>query len=208
MILYLFGGSSTDTNREKQQALIFQQLEQLRPKQLLDVWFAITNKNEAQRKYLEFKKKVELRFPDCQVLDAGDQLEVKKATSPLIFVAGGDSNAALIKAIENNHPLKRLILETDVYFGASAGAMIVGEKVREEDGQPFLRGLNILKSTVIEPHYTEWRRHDKLRQEMKDWHCRYGVGIDEACALVVNPSEFPKNYQTLGEGLAEVVETK
>lgn len=209
MILYLFGGSSSDANHEKQQKLILIELKKLRPRQILDITFARTDIKDAARTLAKFRDQVEKPL-GCRVLDAGNEMELKEAQNPLIFVGGGDSLSALYHGVTENSLLFDLILKADYYFGSSAGAMLSGEKQRQEDEEikEPLPGLALLRETVIEPHYTQWHKEKPLRQEMRDWHCRYGIGIDEACALVVNPAEFPKNYRTIGEGKIEVVETE
>lgn len=145
-------------------------------------------------------------MPRCRVLNAGEPSELAQAKNPLLYVTGGESNIKLLDEIRKRPSLLEHILSADYYFGTSAGAMIVGEKLRELVDDPPLIGLKILKNTVIEPHYTEWNRQETLKKEMKDWDCPIGIGISEACALVVDQAQFPDKYKLLGHGVIEVIQ--
>lgn len=159
MKLYLFGGSSKETEAQNDQ-IISEQLALLQPKQLLYIDFARTNEKRREQKLSKIRQNV-AKIKDCCFL---------------------------------------------FYFGSSAGAMIAGEKVREENDKPPFTGLNILPKTIIEPHYSQWNRHNLLCQEMKDWSCPYGIGIDEACGIIIDPRKFPQEYQAVGQGTVEVIQ--
>ncbi len=204
MILYLFGGAS-DSTRERQTELVIEELIRIRPKQLLDIWFAIMNEASALKKLEDFRKLLDKHLPDCDVLNAGDGAELKRAEHPLIYVTGGESNGKLLAQIRQQPDLLNFIMNTGYYFGASAGAMITGARVAEKDGDPPLTGLSLLPSTVIEPHYSELKRKPRLLYEMKEWQCKRGIGLDEACGIVLGPGRFPSSYRTVGHGLVEVL---
>lgn len=204
MVLYLFGGSSKETEA-RNDSLISEQLVLLQPQQLLYIDFARNDEERRKYKLDKIRKTVAEKIKDCQFLYAHSRADIEKATHPLIYISGGDSNARLLAILRKNPRLLEVIKNAQFYFGSSAGAMIAGEKVRGKDGKPYLAGLNILKRTIVEPHYTQENRQNQLRREMKEWNCRYGIGLDEACGIIIDPQKFPGEYQKIGDGVVEVI---
>ena len=201
MILYLFGGSSPESE-EAHYSLIFRQLGILSPKQILFLGFAGQDSQSRQA----FQNNLRSKFPEA-FLDASSTSDLKMADRPLIFVGGGHNHQALYDFVIQNPILHDLVLNARYYFGDSAGAMLVGSKQRRISGNqsPPMAGLCILKETVIEPHYTQGAKSGVLRREMKDWDCSVGIGLDEACGIKLDTDKFPGDYEVLGGGLVEVL---
>lgn len=67
------------------------------------------------------------------------------------------------------------------------------------------KGLGILKSTIIEAHYSERSRQQPLRDEMRETGAQYGIGIDSVTGIIIDTETFPRDYKVIGEGLVEFV---
>lgn len=151
-----------------------------------------------------FKDKIKL--PDnVQVLNAENNKDLVLAKSPAVYVLGGSKQVELMNFIHNNPKLENIILTSPYYFGESMGAKLVGSKLRVgATGTPLVAGLEILKDTIIEGHYTQKKRQQALKDEVKIGNLKYGLGIDEDAEVVTTPETFPK-YQKLGPGLVELI---
>lgn len=199
MNLFLFGGTSAKTF-EEQWKYIFSVVEKINPKQILFIPFASGKDNYA----LESSKLIKSISKSTQFLDAYNDLDFQKALNPLIFVIGGNDHIGLINSINANHKIKELIFNCENYVGESAGAMVAGEYQRPaKHGSPLIKGLGLLPDTIIEPHYTERKRHELLPEEMKRGKIKYGIGLDEATGIHVNLSTYPKKWEKIGEGMVE-----
>ena len=123
----------------------------------------------------------------------------------MVYVLGGHRQVELMDFIYKNPVLENAIRICPYYFGESMGAKLVGSKFRiGESGSPLVKGLDILKDTIIEAHYSQKQRQQALKDEVKIGNLRYGLGIDEDAEVVTTPEIFP-NFQKLGPGLAEVI---
>ena len=139
------------------------------------------------------------------VLDAEVEEELAKAQGSMVYVLGGHRQIELMDFINKNPILENVIRTCPYYFGESMGAKLVGSKFRiGESGSPLVNGLDILKDTIIEAHYSQKQRQQALKDEVKIGNLKYGLGIDENAEVVTTPETFP-NFQKLGTGLAEVI---
>lgn len=98
----------------------------------------------------------------------------------------------------------RLIKNAEIIIGSSAGAMILGEMVRSsKNEETFISGINLAKNSIIEPHFSEEKREENLKEAIAKNKIRYGLGIDEATALVADGNNL-ENYRILGNGKVKV----
>lgn len=196
MKLYLFGGTSQKTF-EAQWKHIGTVVQKINPKQILFIPFASGKDNYG----LESSKLIKSISKSTQFLDAYNDLDLQKALNPLIFVIGGNDHIELINAINSNQKLKDLILNCENYIGEPAGAMVAGEYQRsEKEGSLLIKGLELLPNTIVEPHFTERRRHKLLPEEMKRGNIKYGIGLNEATGIYINLSTYPEQWEKIGEG--------
>lgn len=204
MKLYLFGGAEIQLNQvQPLKDLMKQMIVGLHPKSVLHIPYARLNSTEAE--WYEGWFKDEMKDTGIEILDARNPKDLEKATNPLIFINGGHDCADLINAINGNKKILDLVLHADYIVGESAGSMVTGDflrvdKVRKE----IVRGLGILKDTIIEPHYSERNYQQLLKDEMQQVHAKFGIGIDCATAMVVDPTQFPSKWTKIGTGNVDV----
>jgi cyanophycinase-like exopeptidase len=202
MKLFLFGGAEISLNQVPLlKDLIKETIVNLNPKTVLLVPFARLHPTEEDWKEGWFKEI--MKDTGIKILDARNKNDIKNAINPVIFINGGHERYELIVAINNNKPLLNLILNANYIVAESAGSMIMGEcfrRYRAEEGDEIVKGLGILKQTVIEPHYSERNSRQLLLDEMKRSNMKYGLGIDCATAIVVESEQFPTKFDKIGSG--------
>ena len=64
----------------------------------------------------------------------------------------------------------------------------------------MFKGLDIIKDTTIEAHYSERNRQKLLDKDLKESGVKYGLGIDCVTAIEFKSGEFPKKYKKIGTG--------
>lgn len=202
MILYLFGGSSTE-NAEKQWTVIKSKIEEVGPQEIVYLGYA---KKGGSEQGLFLRRKL---FSEFLNVVTNYSAEGKVRTkNPLIFIDGGHNGSNLADSVLGNQRLMNLIVSADYLIGESRGAVFTGEKMRSDnDGKNFSDGLALIKGTVVEAHYTQKGRQNLLRQDMVKTGFRTGIGIDEACGIKIDTKSFPEKYETFGEGLVEVLKS-
>lgn len=111
----------------------------------------------------------------------------------------------MTNGVNSSKRIRDLILNAECIVGESRGAMITAAFMREDKtGEKFTKGLGILKNTIIEPHYTERHSEQLLIKGMKQTGAKYGIGIDCATAIVVDPKEFPAKWTKIGSGIVDL----
>jgi cyanophycinase len=130
-----------------------------------------------------------------------------------IWFLGGDQNriTAAIGGTAVERAIHRRYEAGAVVGGTSAGAavlsatMITGEERRPGGARPprdssqawltidrgnvvTTRGLGLLRSAVVDQHFVRRRRNNRLLSVVLETPERFGVGVDESTALVVEPS--------------------
>lgn len=120
---------------------------------------------------------------------------------------GGPQGDALYEKIVGNRHLYELVMNTNLIIGESAGSTVCGEyrRTHRDNKAVTTKGLGILKSTIIEAHFSKRKRHVMLRDEMQQAGAEYGLGIDSLAAAVIDTKTFPKKYQVIGSGRVELV---
>lgn len=204
MKLYLFGGAELSLGQDIiLKKLIKEVIASIHPSSVLHIPFARLHPTEEAFHEGWFKEL--MSDTGIEILDARNQEDIDRAISPLIFINGGHGHADLTNGINSNKRICDLILNAECIVGESRGSMITAAYMREDKiGETFSTGLGILKDTIIEPHYSERHSEELLTKEMKQTHARYGIGIDCATAIVVDPAEFPSNWTKMGGGVVDV----
>lgn len=200
MKLILFGGAEIGSV-ERELKLIGKAMKKMRPKQVLHVPFARIKATETEWSGDWFHRHIHLK--GAEYLNAKNKSDIAKADSPLVFISGGSEHVNLITKINSNSRLLKLIREASCIIGESAGSMVLGEYFRpgrKDAVKKMLRGLGILKDTIIEPHYTERGRESLLVEEVKKAKARYGIGIDSMTAMELELKDFPRKYKKIGKG--------
>jgi cyanophycinase len=155
----------------------------------------------------------ELGVKDVVVLDPSDPRPLENAT--LIWMGGGDQNR-LLRAIEKSRVpelLRRRYREGAVVGGTSAGAaamskvMITGEgdaETIEPEATKTAQGLALWPEAVVDQHFVRRRRFNRLMNVVLDHPQLFGVGIDEATAVMAQGGTF----EVLGEGTVVVIDAR
>ena len=202
MKLFLFGGAEVSPyNVPELKKYIKDIIVGLHPSQVLHIPYARLHPTEEFFKEGWFKE--EMKNTGIEVLDARITADLNRADGEVIFINGGHKRYELVLELRRNDKLRDLVMNAGYIVAESAGSMVLGEylrRYRADEGNEIVKGLGILKDTVIEPHYTQRNSRELLLEEMKRSGMKYGLGIDSATAIVVDPSEFPDKYEKVGSG--------
>lgn len=203
--IVLFGGAEVgEVETELKQ--IEKVIKRLKPKQIFHIPFARTKTAEPEWAGDWFHRNINLKNIDY--LNAKNNADKKKVKNPLIFISGGSNNINLKRKLEASPQLLKLIKKAYCIIGESAGAKILGEYFRakgNDENSKMMKGLNIIKDAVIEPHYTQRKRQKLLIKDMCETGVKYGIGIDSCTAIEFNINKFPKKYKKIGKGLVKII---
>jgi len=160
MKLYLFGGAEINNPSRSVtilKNLIKQTLIKLNPKSVLYIPFARPNEiPEDNGEWDEGWFKELIKDTNIKILDVRNDLDLDKENIEVIFINGGPERKRLVEEINKNTQLLNVILNSKYIIGESSGSMIMGEYLRiSRTNCNVIKGLSILKNTIIEPHYTE-----------------------------------------------------
>ena len=210
MKLFLFGGAETD---QGQAPILKQQINaiisELKPKQLLHIPYARTNvPSNEEYVWGDGWVKRDLNLNGIDLLDARSEDDIARANNPLVFINGGGNSMILIEKLLENKKLHDLVTRAEYIIGESAGSKVIAEfmPLNNDVKNAITKGLGILKNTIIEPHYSQLKRQNKLRDEMKENNIQYGVGIDSITAIIIDTDTYPK-YETMGDGTVEFLDS-
>lgn len=202
MKLILFGGAELDIP-EISPAVLKQQIKEafleIKNKSILHVPFARLRPTEEEWKEGWFKEL--MKDTGKIILDARIEKDINKANDSIIFINGGIERKELIENIYSRPKLLSHVYNAKYIVAESAGSMAMGEFMTDDrSGNEIIKGLGILKNTMIEVHYSERKRQQLLNEDLKRTGMKYGIGIDCATALVADPVQFPKNWEKIGVG--------
>jgi cyanophycinase len=129
-----------------------------------------------------------------------------------LYFTGGDQ--LHVTTLMGGTPLHELITEKFqkglTIGGTSAGAMMISSSMivsGATDVAPRLdsievtAGMNLLKDTVIDTHFSQRGRHGRLLSTVAHNPQVLGIGIDERTAMIVRDGEF----EVIGEGAVTVI---
>jgi cyanophycinase len=128
-----------------------------------------------------------------------------------IFFVGGDQ-MRLITAIEELN-LKKIIHSCHksgaAIGGTSAGASILGEHMPywdlEKEKMIYHKGLALIPNSIIDQHYTQRNRVERMRDGVKRFKGITGYGLDEDTGLVFVKKKSPKK---IGKGKIHIMKSE
>jgi cyanophycinase-like exopeptidase len=200
MKVILFGGAESGEGI-KEMKMIERVIKREKPKQVLHIPFARLTTREVEWQGDWYHRNI--KHPGIAYLSAESKADMAKLSKPLIFISGGSSIMNLHAVLKKNPKLVRLIKNASCIIGESAGAKILGKHFRISASDPkskMAKGLNVIKDTVIEAHYTQRKREKILELDMEEAPVLYGIGIDTVTAIEFATETFPNKIKKLGGG--------
>ncbi len=162
---------------------------------------------------------VEVLSYDAQSTDSWETLERVNQASGIMF-AGGDQAelAASLRGTRLLDNIRELYDRGGVIAGTSAGAtalgslMILGGATPDADPDRAIRviragavatapGLDLLPGSIVDQHFIQRRRHNRLLTAVLENPGLLAIGIDEETAIIVGP---PSRLEVLGENLVAI----
>jgi len=210
MKLYLFGGAEIDIPSRSAallKNLIKEALISINPESVLLVPFARPVPHEEVWKEGWFAEM--MSDTGIKILDARIETDINSVSNSAIFINGGIERRELLQSVNDRPQLLHLITHAQYIVAESAGSMAMGEYMRaDRDGTEIVKGFGILRNTIIEPHYAEKQRQQLLIEDMEKSGMNYGIGIDSATGIIVDPTEFPTQWAKVGFGNIDLKQSK
>jgi cyanophycinase-like exopeptidase len=205
MKLFLLGGAEIDQPERSVSLLkkiIKETFLQLNPKTILHIPFARLQPSPQDKgEWDEGWFNALMSDTGIEIIDARKKLNDNKLTKAAVFINGGRERQTLLNTIRNNDQLQKAIANATHIVAESSGSMIMGEYLRiSRTNSDMMKGLGILKNTVIEPHYTERGYNRYLPDDLKKSGMKYGIGIDSATGIITDPHHFPEKWEKIGPG--------
>jgi cyanophycinase len=141
-----------------------------------------------------------------------------------VFFTGGDQSrlAAVLVHSPIQQTLKNLYRQGAVLAGTSAGAaimsevMITGEELLNHDKANAFRsirqnniettaGLGFVTNAIIDQHFIQRKRYNRLFSVVLEHPNLVGIGIDESTAVLMNPDQ---TFEVLGESAVMVMDAR
>lgn len=150
------------------------------------------------------------RFPwaSVRILHANDRQQIENDADflkPLeqataVWISGGDQRRLAERYLGTpvERELKGIVKRGGIIGGTSAGSAIAS-RVMISGGrqQPVIAsGLDLLPGAIIDQHFSQRQRYERLASAVQQHPDRVGIGIDESTGLVVNKREA----RVLGSG--------
>lgn len=150
------------------------------------------------------------RFPwaSVQVLHANNRNQIENDVDfvkPLqnataVWISGGDQRRLAERYLGTpvEKELKKVVDRGGIIGGTSAGSAIAS-RVMISGGrqQPVIaNGLDLLPGAIIDQHFSQRKRYERLASAVQQHPDRVGIGIDESTGLVVSQ----KKARVLGAG--------
>jgi len=142
---------------------------------------------------------------DAETLaQTSDQIRLAGA----VWISGGQQKriAEAYVGTDVETALRELLDRGGVIGGTSAGAAIMtSAMIASGKRKPELAtGFDLLPDAIIDQHFTQRDRSDRLRSAILENPHRFGLGIDESTAVIVSG----RNVDVVGTGSATVVLSK
>jgi len=118
-----------------------------------------------------------------------------------VWISGGDQ-ARLIDLYGGTpvvRELRALLQRGGVVGGTSAGASIVGKIMPYTDGE--MTGFGLLDHFIIDQHFKNRHREERLKRLVGHHPGMLGVGIDESTAIIIDDA----TVTVLGEGTVNLI---
>jgi cyanophycinase len=157
----------------------------------------------------------EVEILDVVSRERAESREINELVSTLsaLFITGGNQKRLtdLIKGTALDSTLYQKWTEGMVIAGTSAGASIMGEEIifslqpeEDDDGIEVAmdQGFAYLKNTIIDQHFSQRTRLDRLLKTIAQNRETIGIGIDENTAILVKDDQF----EVLGEHQVIVID--
>jgi cyanophycinase len=148
--------------------------------------------------------------------DSFNELALKKMrASDALFFTGGDQ--LHVTSLMGGSPLNQLIYDKIddgfIVAGTSAGAMMMSDSMivsgrndiaPKVGGVEIAPGMNLLKGTIIDTHFSQRGRHGRLMTALAHFPQLLGIGIDERTAICKSNGEF----KVVGEGVVTIMDAR
>ncbi len=125
-----------------------------------------------------------------------------------VWISGGQQSriAQAYAGTDVETALQELLDRGGVIGGTSAGAAIMTKQMiaSGKDKPEMAIGFDLLPDGIIDQHFTERNRVERLRAAIAQNPQRFGLGIDEATAVIVKG----RNVDVVGMGAATIVLAK
>lgn len=206
MKIIIFGGAELHLGQFLPQLKMIEKvIKKYKPKQVLHIPFARPKATEVEWEDGWFQRHINIGT--IVYLNAKNKADIAKAKNPLVLISGGGGNVVLLKKIQANPLLLKLVRNASVIVAESAGAKVLGEKFRTIGSDPnskLAKGLGLVPESIIEPHYTERHRQKLLDLDLKESGLKYGIGVDCATALELDTKYFPDKCKRIGQGNIDI----
>jgi cyanophycinase len=151
-----------------------------------------------------------LRFLDPKSREDADSDEFAAAVDAAtgVWLSGGEQGriADLFRGTASEKAIKRLLERGGVVGGISAGAAVQSDvMIRYGRTEAQLdRGLGLLRNAVVDQHFGQRSRQQRLLNALEKNPGMIGLGVDEGTALVVRGAEL----KVIGVGNVTVYKTR
>lgn len=139
-----------------------------------------------------------------RIADVCDKIRMAGA----VWICGGQQSriADAYAGTEVETSLKELLDRGGVIGGTSAGAAVMTKTMiaSGKDKPELATGFDLLPDCILDQHFTERNRAERLRAAIAQNPQRFGLGIDEGTAVIVKG----RNVDVVGMGTATVVLAK
>ncbi len=146
-------------------------------------------------------KSVEFLHADSRDSISNSDVAAKLTNATGVWFSG-EQQAKLVEVYGGTiveDEIKKLLSRGGVVGGASAGAAIASKVMLAYED--FRTGFELLPGTIVDLHFTQRKRFDRLREAVKNHPERVGFGIDEKTAMIVQG----RSIEVMGEGNVHIV---
>jgi len=129
--------------------------------------------------------------------------------SAAIFFVGGDQKRLLdaLDELDLMHEIKVYHKSGTLIGGTSAGASILSTHMPYWDSNKekmiYFRGLDLVPNSIIDQHFSQRNRSNRLKSGVARFKNSIGYGIDEDTALIFKEKEKPKK---IGSGEVLIID--
>lgn len=187
-----------------------------RPKVLVIPYASASNKREASGQTTA-RKFHALGVEKVEVLNLDSPEEALKSIEncDAVWISGG-SQARLMRALNEQETCLKALRERGAsgipIGGSSAGAAVMSEvMIANSNRDPRTKrlvpvmsaGLGFLPGVIIDQHFSQRNRLERLEQAIEDHPKQTGIGIDERTAIIFDSTT--ERFTVAGEGTVTVV---